>query len=116
DAQFFFETDRKVPLADRVESLAASVYHNKLGSQLERTERVRQVARHIAEKLGANAERADRAALLAKADLGSNMVAEFPELQGVIGAYYAAADGEAPDVVQAINNQYRVRFDTPVTD
>src|SRR3546814_378308 len=109
DAQFFFETDRKMPLVDRVAGLAGSVYHNKLGSQLERVERVRRVAGYVAEQLGANVQHADRAALLAKADLGSNMVAEFPELQGVMGAYYAVADGEPADVVLALKNQYRIR-------
>src|SRR5690606_35074802 len=72
-------------------------------------------ASHIAQLLGADTSAADRAALLAKADLNSNMVGEFPELQGVIGAYYAAADGEADDVVLAIRNQYQTRIDTPVT-
>lgn len=115
DAQFFFETDRKTPLAERVQSLSTSVYHNKLGSQLERVERIRKIARHIATQLGADADHADRAALLAKADLNSNMVAEFPELQGIMGAYYAQADQEAADVVLAIRNQYRIRLDTPVT-
>ncbi len=114
DAQFFFETDRKTPLADRVAGLAASVYHNKLGSQLERVERVRAIAGYIAGQLGADIQHADRAALLAKADLGSNMVAEFPELQGIMGAYYAAADGEPDDVVLALKNQYRIRLDAPV--
>src|SRR5690606_22183594 len=114
DAQFFFETDRKTPLADRVAGLAASVYHNKLGSQLERVERVRKIAGYIAGQLGADARHADRAALLAKADLGSNMVAEFPELQGIMGAYYAAADGEPDDVVLALKNQYRIRLEAPV--
>jgi glycyl-tRNA synthetase beta chain len=114
DAQFFFETDRKIPLADRVAGLASSVYHNKLGSQLERVERVRKIAGYIAGQLGADAQHADRAALLAKADLGSNMVAEFPELQGIMGAYYAAGDGEPDDVVLALKNQYRIRLEAPV--
>ncbi len=114
DAQFFFDTDRKIRLADRVAGLAASVYHNKLGSQLERIERVRQIARHVAAQLGADVNRADRAALLAKADLGSSMVGEFPELQGIMGAYYARADGEPDDVVLALKDQYRIRLDAPV--
>ncbi len=114
DAQFFFQTDLKTPLTDRVVALASSVYHNKLGSQLDRVERVRKLARHIAEQLGADMARAGRAALLAKADLNSNMVGEFPELQGIMGAYYAAADGEPDDVVLAIKNQYRIRLDTAV--
>ncbi|MFC3337691.1 glycine--tRNA ligase subunit beta [Paracandidimonas soli] len=116
DAQFFYETDRKEPLAGRVDTLANRVYHNKLGSQRERVERVRDLAVHIAGLLGANTAHADRAALLAKADLNSNMVGEFPELQGVIGAYYAAADGEPDDVVLAIRNQYQTRVDAPVTN
>ena len=108
DAQFFFETDRKTPLAARVEQLGSIVYHNKLGTQLERVERVRAIARDVAGKLGSDFTAADRAALLAKADLGSNMVGEFPELQGIMGAYYAAGDGEPDSVVQALRNQYRL--------
>ncbi|MBO1018205.1 glycine--tRNA ligase subunit beta [Achromobacter sp. SD115] len=115
DAQFFFETDRKIPLAARVEQLGSIVYHNKLGTQLERVERVRAIARGVAEQLGGDVSAADRAAMLAKADLGSNMVGEFPELQGVMGAYYAAGDGEPDSVVQALRTQYRNRYDAPVT-
>jgi glycyl-tRNA synthetase beta chain len=114
DAQFFFETDRKTPLAARVGQLGSIVYHNKLGTQLQRVERVRAVARGVAQALGANAQAADRAALLAKADLGTLMVGEFPELQGVMGAYYAEADGEAPDVARALREQYRNRLDAAV--
>ena len=115
DAQFFFDTDCAVRLETRVDSLANSVYHNKLGSQLERVERVRKIARYLAGELGADVALADRAALLAKADLNSNMVAEFPELQGIMGGYYAQVDGEPDDVVLAIRNQYRNRLDEPVT-
>jgi len=115
DAQFFFETDRKTRLDERVELLSDSVYHNKLGSQRERVQRVRAIARHLAGLLGADADRADRAALLAKADLNSNMVGEFPELQGIMGAYYAQAEGEPADVAAAIRDQYRNRIDAPVT-
>lgn len=115
DAQFFYQTDRKMSLAQRVPQLEGSVYHNKLGSQLQRTERVRAIARHIAKQLGANADLADRAALLAKADLNSSMVGEFPELQGIMGAYYAQSDGEDPAVVKAIGRQYRIRLDQPVS-
>ncbi|OZI64404.1 glycine--tRNA ligase subunit beta [Bordetella genomosp. 11] len=114
DAQFFFETDRKTPLAARVDQLGSIVYHNKLGTQLQRVERVRAVARGVAQALGVAPQAADRAALLAKADLGTLMVGEFPELQGVMGAYYAEADGEAPDVVRALREQYRNRLDAPV--
>lgn len=115
DAQFFFETDRKTPLAARVEQLGSIVYHNKLGTQLERVERVRAIARGVAGQLSGDVTAADRAAMLAKADLGSNMVGEFPELQGIMGAYYAAGDGEPASVVEALRSQYRNRYDTPVT-
>jgi len=115
DAQFFFETDRRMPLADRVPQLATSVYHNKLGSVLQRVERIRRIAGHIAGQLGLDPALADRAALLAKADLNSSMVGEFPELQGIMGAYYAEGDGEAPEVVDAIRGQYRIRLDAPIT-
>jgi len=115
DAQFFFETDRRMRLEDRVPQLATSVYHNKLGSVLQRIERIRLVASHIATQLGLDPALADRAALLAKADLNSNMVGEFPELQGIMGAYYAEGDGEAPEVVDAIRGQYRIRLEAPVT-
>jgi glycyl-tRNA synthetase, tetrameric type, beta subunit len=115
DAQFFFETDRKTPLAQRVPRLADIVYHNKLGSQLARVERVRAVARRVAALLGGDEGAADRAAYLAKADLTSSMVGEFPELQGIMGGYYAEADGEPPDVVRALRGQYRIRIDAPVS-
>ena len=118
DARFFFETDKKTRLADRVPQLAKVVYHNKLGSQLDRVERVRKLAAAIAQKIGADAKLADRAALLAKADLTTNMVGEFPELQGIMGRYYALADGENPQVADAVQQHYRPRFagDTPPTN
>ena len=115
DAQFFFETDRKTPLHARVAQLDSIVYHNKLGTQLERVGRVRAIAAHIASTLGADITLAERAAELAKADLTTNMVGEFPELQGIMGAYYARGDNEAPQVVQALAEQYRIRLDTPIT-
>lgn len=115
DAEFFFNTDRKQHLSSRVAQLGNIVYHNKLGTQLARVERVRALARFIAEKLGASVDFADRAAFLAKADLTSNMVGEFPELQGIIGSYYATGDGEPAEVAQAIADQYLVRFDATVT-
>lgn len=115
DAQFFFETDRKQTLAARIPALADSVYHNKLGSQLVRAERISQLARFLAERLDADTTLAVRAAQLAKADLNTGMVSEFPELQGIMGAYYAEADGEAPQVVQALRDQYRIRFDAPIS-
>ena len=111
DARFFFETDKKTKLADRVSLLASIVYHNKLGSQLDRVERVRALAKTIALMVGADPVLADRAALLAKADLVTSMVGEFPELQGIMGRYYALADGENPQVAAAIGDQYRTRFD-----
>jgi glycyl-tRNA synthetase beta chain len=113
DARFFFETDRKVPLADRVPQLATIVYHNKLGTQLERVERLRRLATRIQAMLPRGEKGrpyADRAALLAKADLVTLMVGEFPELQGVMGKYYAEADGEEPSVVRAIEQHYWPRF------
>jgi glycyl-tRNA synthetase beta chain len=112
DAKFFFEQDRKKTLASRVPQLAQVVYHGKLGSQGERTERVRAIAKNLALQMGGSAlaEQADRAALLAKADLLSDMVGEFPELQGVMGAYYARHDGETEAVAQAIEDHYKPRF------
>jgi glycyl-tRNA synthetase beta chain len=110
DAKFFYDQDRKTKLADRVERLASVVYHNKLGSQLERVQRIQKLAGAIAQKLGANVEFAERAAWLAKADLVSDMVGEFPELQGVMGQYYALHDGEEPAVAHAIEAHYHPRF------
>jgi len=114
DAQFFFDTDRKTPLAARVPQLGSIVYHNQLGTQLQRSERVQRLAGWIADTLGGSRAQAERAALLAKADLTSNMVGEFPELQGVMGAYYAAGDGEPEPVAEALRGQYRIRLEQPV--
>jgi glycyl-tRNA synthetase beta chain len=113
DARFFFETDRKVKLADRVPQLSTVVYHNKLGTQLERVERLRRLATRIQAALPRGEKGrpyADRAAFLAKADLLTLMVGEFPELQGVMGKYYAESDGEEPSVVRAIEQHYWPRF------
>ncbi len=112
DAKFFFDQDRKRPLAARVEGLAKVVYHNKLGTQGERSERVRQLAVAIAARLGGAAlvQPAEEAARLAKADLLTDMVGEFPELQGTMGRYYAQADGLAPEVADAIEDHYKPRF------
>jgi glycyl-tRNA synthetase beta chain len=113
DARFFFETDRKVKLAERVAQLGAIVYHNKLGTQLERVERLRRLATRIQAMLPRGEKGrpyADRAAVLAKADLVTLMVGEFPELQGVMGRYYAEADGEEPSVVRAVEQHYWPRF------
>ncbi len=106
DARFFFDQDRKRTLASRVAALDKVVYHGALGSQGARVERVRRLARWVAERIGADVVQADRAAWLAKADLSTDMVGEFPELQGIMGGYYAAHDGEADDVVAAIRGQY----------
>ncbi len=111
DARFFFETDQKTRLEDRVPQLARVMYHNKLGNQLERTERIQFLAGHIARALGADPILAERAARLAKADLLTGMVGEFPELQGTMGRYYALADGEDARVAEAIGDQYRIRYD-----
>jgi glycyl-tRNA synthetase beta chain len=111
DARFFFDTDKKTRLEARVPRLAAIVYHNKLGSQLERVERVQLLAGKIAREIGADPVLAERAAWLAKADLVTSMVGEFPELQGVMGRYYALADGENAQVAAAIGDQYRIRVD-----
>jgi glycyl-tRNA synthetase beta chain len=110
DARFFFETDKKTMLEARVPKLANVVYHNKLGSQLQRMERVKKLAGDFAEKIGANRETAERAAYLAKADLLTDMVGEFPELQGTMGRYYALHDGEAGDVADAIAQHYQPKF------
>ncbi|HQS32049.1 glycine--tRNA ligase subunit beta, partial [Polaromonas sp.] len=112
DAKFFFDQDRKKTLASRVEGLSKVVYHNKLGTQGERVERVRAIARAIGQQLGgeALAEKADQAAQLAKTDLVTDMVGEFPELQGTMGRYYALNDGLAADVADAIEDHYKPRF------
>lgn len=110
DARFFFDTDKKNRLETRVPQLGSIVYHNKLGSQLERVQRVQLLAGKIAREIGADPVLAERAAWLAKADLVTSMVAEFPELQGVMGRYYALADGEPPLVASAIEQHYRPRF------
>ncbi|MFN7571050.1 MAG: glycine--tRNA ligase subunit beta [Betaproteobacteria bacterium] len=110
DAKFFYDQDRKEPLEARIPGLANVVYHNKLGSQLERVERIVGIAVQIAKEIGADPTHVERAARLAKADLRTLMVGEFPELQGIMGRYYALHDGEAPDVADAIEQHYRPRF------
>ncbi len=112
DAKFFFDQDRKKTLDSRVLGLAKVVYHNKLGTQGERVTRVQAIARAIGQQLGgeALALKADQAALLAKADLLTDMVGEFPELQGVMGRYYAQHDGLPDDIVFAIEDHYKPRF------
>jgi len=110
DAKFFFDQDRKKPLAARVELLDKVVYHNKLGSQGARVKRLSKLAAAIAHELGADVELAARAAMLAKADLITDMVGEFPELQGIMGRYYALHDGEDARVADAIRDHYQPRF------
>jgi len=110
DAKFFFDQDRKKTLADRVAGLGKVVYHNKLGTQGERVERVRAIAKAMAASLGVDALAVDRAAQLAKADLLTDMVGEFPELQGIMGRYYALNDGLGADVADAIEDHYKPRF------
>ncbi|MDB5813219.1 MAG: glycine--tRNA ligase subunit beta [Rhodocyclales bacterium] len=110
DAKFFFDQDRKKTLESRVDGLSRVVYHNKLGSQGERVERVRAIARAIAEKLNVDVQQVDTAARLAKADLLTDMVGEFPELQGIMGGYYAKHDGLGDVVAAAIEDHYKPRF------
>ncbi|MEO7708984.1 MAG: glycine--tRNA ligase subunit beta, partial [Caldimonas sp.] len=109
DARFFYDQDRKKTLASRVGGLDKVVYHGKLGTQGARVGRIRAIARWVAERIGADVGQADRAAELAKADLLTDMVGEFPELQGVMGGYYARHDGEPDDVAGAIASQYQNR-------
>jgi len=119
DAKFFFDQDRKKKLESRIPALAKVVYHNKLGSQLERSERVSAIAREIVNKLPEDLtpkqsvmldNRVKRAASIAKADLLTDMVGEFPELQGIMGRYYALAGGFHEDVANAVEDHYKPRF------
>ena len=108
DARFFWDQDRKIPLADRVDALKGRVFHAKLGSVYDKVRRVEALADYLAPFVpGADRERARRAAYLAKADLSTGMVGEFPELQGVMGRYYALHDGEPLVVADAIADHYR---------
>ncbi len=110
DAKFFFDTDRKATLDSRLPRLADVVYHNKLGSVLDRIGRLEALAGKIAARLHADVAAAQRAARLAKADLVTEMVGEFPELQGIMGEYYARHDGEGEVVAKAIEQHYHPRF------
>jgi glycyl-tRNA synthetase beta chain len=107
DAKFFYEADLKTPLEARLPKLSEIVFHEKLGTQVERIARIERLAREIAPKVGADSAKAERAARLAKADLVTDMVGEFPELQGIMGQYYARAQGEDPSVAAAIGEHYR---------
>ncbi len=112
DAKFFFDQDRKKTLESRVQGLSKVVYHNKLGTQGERMARVCAIAQAIGQQLGGDAlaHQAQLAARLAKTDLLTDMVGEFPELQGIMGTYYAKNDGLSDDVANAIGEHYRPRF------
>ena len=110
DAKFFFDTDRKQRLEARLGKLESVVYHNRLGSQKLRVERLVALSGRIATHLKTDAAAAQRAALLAKADLVTEMVGEFPELQGIMGEYYALHDGESAVAAKAIEQHYHPRF------
>ena len=110
DAAFFWDSDRKERLDARIETLDRVVYQQGLGSLGDKSRRVARLTAGLANDLAADAEAVERAALLSKCDLVTGMVGEFPELQGIMGAYYAAADGEAEAVVTAIREQYLPRF------
>ncbi len=110
DAAFFFETDKKSSLEQRVEKLKTIVFQEKLGTVYDKIQRVSQVAGKIADTIGGEASLAKRAGVLAKSDLVSEMVLEFPELQGIMGYHYALNDGETSEVAQALNEQYMPRF------
>lgn len=110
DAAFFWDTDRKQPLAARQEQLKTIVFQNKLGTVYDKSQRVAALAAAIAEKIGADAAQAKRAAELAKCDLLTEMVGEFPELQGIMGRNYATLDGEPAEVANALDEQYMPRF------
>ncbi len=112
DAKFFFDQDRKKTLESRVEGLSKVVYHNKLGTQGERMARVCAIAKAIGQQVGGDtlAAQAEQAARLAKTDLLTDMVGEFPELQGIMGGYYARHDGLATEVAEAIEDHYKPRF------
>jgi glycyl-tRNA synthetase beta chain len=110
DARFFYNQDRKNGFATRVMRLGSVVYHNKLGSLGDRAQRLGRLARRIGEKLGADANVAERAALFSKIDLLTDMVGEFPELQGIMGRYYALHEGALPVLADAIEQHYRPRF------
>ncbi len=107
DARYFWDTDRKTPLADRLPALDDITFHEKLGSQGRRVRRIMALAREIAPVVMTDPDKAERAAMLAKADLVTEMVGEFPELQGLIGRYYALDQGEDSAVAAAIEDHYR---------
>ncbi|MDR1529298.1 MAG: glycine--tRNA ligase subunit beta [Burkholderiales bacterium] len=110
DARFFYQQDAQTPLIDRLDKLSHIVYFKGLGSQRDRVERIRLITNTLAEILGADARNAERIALLSKADLTTDMVGEFPELQGIMGRYYALRDGESDIVAAGVEQHYRPRF------
>lgn len=107
DAAFFYSQDTKTTLSDKLGRLDGVVFQSELGSYRDKAERIADLAAYIAEEIGLDASAAKRAALLSKADLVSDMVGEFPDLQGIMGGYYAAADGETADIASAISEHYR---------
>lgn len=110
DAEFFFNTDRKRPLIDRLEQLETAIFQKQLGTIKDKTDRVVELAAYIAKQIGADVEKTKRAALLSKCDLMTSMVFEFTDTQGVMGMHYARHDGEAEEVALAMNEQYMPRF------
>ncbi|WP_394173066.1 glycine--tRNA ligase subunit beta [Thalassotalea litorea] len=110
DAEFFFKTDKKQSLASRLESLASVLFQKQLGTLKDKSERIAQLSRLVADKVQANGDEAYRAGLLSKTDLMTEMVLEFPEVQGTMGKYYARHDGEVEAVAQALEDQYRPKF------
>ena len=110
DAEFFFLQDQKRPLADFAETLKTRVFQDKLGTIWEKGERIAKLSASIATQIGANPDNASRAGILAKADLATTLVGEFPELQGIAGTYYAHKSGENADVANAISEQYLPKF------
>ncbi|ENM5834970.1 glycine--tRNA ligase subunit beta [Vibrio metoecus] len=110
DAEFFFNTDRKRPLVDRLSLLENAIFQQQLGTIKDKTDRITELAGYIAEQIGADVEKSKRAGLLAKCDLMTSMVFEFTDTQGVMGMHYARHDGEAEEVAVALNEQYMPRF------
>ncbi|MBE4582390.1 glycine--tRNA ligase subunit beta [Vibrio navarrensis] len=110
DAEFFFHTDRKSKLIDRLPQLETAIFQQKLGTIKDKTDRITELAGYIAEQIGADVEKSKRAGLLAKCDLMTSMVFEFTDTQGVMGMHYARHDGEAEEVAVALNEQYMPRF------
>lgn len=110
DAEFFFNTDLKSKLVDRLPQLETAIFQQQLGTIKDKTDRITELAGYIAEQIGADVEKSKRAGLLAKCDLMTSMVFEFTDTQGVMGMHYARHDGEAEEVAVALNEQYMPRF------